>query len=374
MTYIPVLKPLLPTAEKLLPYLRRIDRTRLYSNSGPLCLELENRICALTNLPVGRAATASSGTSALVSAILAATGRARPGRQYAAIPSFTFSATASAVQQCGYEPLLCDIEQESWHLDPIKLADSSYVGQIGVVVPVAAFGRPIPQTRWRKFQAELGIPVVIDGAASFEGLMENPALNLGEIPVAVSFHATKTFSTGEGGAVICALPDTIYRVKKALNFGIEGKRDSSSASINGKMSEYHAAVGLAEADGWPQKVRMCERVLADYRASMRKAGLDKMLVVAPDIARCYVLLKSSCGDQARRIQERLREENIDWRLWYGGGIHQNTFFLGAQRESLRTTCTVAERVLGLPFAPDLSKSDIQRVVSAIAAVAAPRAL
>src|SRR5437764_1859360 len=87
---IPVLRPCLPSAERLLPYLRRIDATRLYTSWGPLALELEERLCRVFSLPHGGVVSASSGTSALTAAILTAAGRGAGGRRLATVPALTF--------------------------------------------------------------------------------------------------------------------------------------------------------------------------------------------------------------------------------------------------------------------------------------------
>src|SRR3954447_25841405 len=86
---IPVLRPRLPSAEQLLPYLRRIDATRIYTSWGPLALELEQHLCRRFSLPVGGVVSASSGTSALTAAILTAAGRAAGQRRIALVPAFT---------------------------------------------------------------------------------------------------------------------------------------------------------------------------------------------------------------------------------------------------------------------------------------------
>ena len=99
---IPVLRPRLPSAEQLLPYLRRIDATRIYTSWGPLALELEERLCRRFSLPVGGVVSASSGTSALTAAILTAAGRAAGRRRLAIVPALTFVATAAAAEACGY--------------------------------------------------------------------------------------------------------------------------------------------------------------------------------------------------------------------------------------------------------------------------------
>ena len=114
---VPVLRPLLPTADRLQPYLRRIDTSRVYTNHGPLVCELERRLAEHFTLPTGSVASASSGTIGLMGAILATAGRATPERPFALMPAFTFVATAVAAEQCGYRPYLADIDAETWMLD-----------------------------------------------------------------------------------------------------------------------------------------------------------------------------------------------------------------------------------------------------------------
>ena len=206
------------------------------------------------------------------------------------VPAYTFVATAAAVEQCGYRPYLADIDANSWLLDCETFIQHTLRDQIGLVVPVATFGSPVPQAPWQTFLEKTGIPVVIDGAASLAGVAENVGAFLGAIPVAISFHATKCFATGEGGAVASTDTNVVARAGQALNFGFFGSRDSCTSSTNGKMSEYHAAVGLAELDGWEEKL-MTFGVTADrYRRLMADAGLLDRLISVPDVAPNYVLL------------------------------------------------------------------------------------
>src|SRR5262249_20683819 len=143
--FVPVLRPGLPSAERLLPYLRRIDLARIYSNHGPLNSELELRLAGMLQLPAGGLVCASSGTTAVTGGILATAGRATPQRPLALLPAFTFVATAAAVEQCGYLAYLADVDAETWMIDPQPLAHHPHLDRIGLVVPVAPFGRPVPQ-------------------------------------------------------------------------------------------------------------------------------------------------------------------------------------------------------------------------------------
>ena len=359
---LPVFRPLLPSAEKLLPYLRRIDESRYYSNYGPLSLELESRLTELLQLPAGGLTCTSSGTVALIGAILGAAGPARHERRLALIPSFTFIATATAVERCGYQPYLVDVDDESWMLDPDRLRDHPQLGRVGLVIPVAPFGRPVPQLGWKQFRAATGISVVIDGAASFAGLAGTGTAFLGDIPVALSFHATKAFATGEGGAVATTDVALARRVGQALNFGVDAARNCVMASTNGKMSEYHAAVGLAELDEWPQKLGALRRVAERYRTLLEAADLGARIFVAPDVAPNYSLFRCRDVDEATATIGRLQGAGIGTRLWYGRGLGRQTYYLDLARDELAVTEHIASCLLGLPVAPDLRDADIAEVI------------
>ena len=363
---IPVLRPLLPSAERLLPYLRRIDRVRVYSNHGPLVEELERRLAAQLKLPEGGLMSAASGTAALTGAILATAGQAQPDRPLAVVPAFTFVATAAAVERCGYRAYLVDIDHDTWSLDPRSLAEHRDISRFGVVVPVAPFGRGVPQHPWDAFRRQTGIPVVIDGAASFEALEDHPGRFIGDIPVVLSFHATKSFATGEGGGVVVTDGDLARRVVQALNFGFFGSRDSQSPSLNGKMSEYHAAVGLAELDSWSAKRAALHSVADCYRVLMDRAGLQRCYLVWPDIASCYALFSCKDSFEAERVRSNLLRDRIDFRMWYGSGLHVQHQFADLPRDTLPNTKMIAPSLIGLPVAPDLPQAEISRIAASLA--------
>jgi dTDP-4-amino-4,6-dideoxygalactose transaminase len=362
---VPVLRPRLPSADRLLPYLRRIDAARVYSNWGPLSAELEARLAERLGLSAGGVVSAASGTAALAGAILATAGRATEARPLALLPAFTFIASAAAVEQCGYRPCLADVDAETWMLDPDRLAGLPDLDRVGVAVPVAAFGRPVPQEPWRRFRERTGIPVVVDGAAGFDRAVGSEGVVGGGAPVAFSFHATKAFATGEGGAVASTDPELAAATSQALNYGFRGTRESRSPSINGKMSEYHAAVGLAELDGWPDKLAALEGAGRRYRLAVGDEDLAARLVTAPEISASYVLLHCKSAEEARRVRAALARAGVDYRLWYGAGLHAHASFSGVRLEPLEVTDRLAERVIGLPLAPDLDEDAVGRVTAAL---------
>lgn len=366
VTEIPVMRPLLPTTDRIVPYLRKIDATRSYSNFGPLSDELEQRFEHELGMDSGSVVCTSSGTTAILAAILARTGSNREKR-FAAVPGFTFSATALAVEMAGFEPYIVDVDPASWLLDPQRLLSHVMRDQIGLVVPVATFGKPVQQAGWRHFEEETGIPVVIDGAASFALSSENPSEYFGEIPVALSFHATKSFGVGEGGAVAWSHQHAERLLIEAVNFGFFESRLSRVGGMNGKMSEYHAAVGLAELDCWTDKRELFGGVVEAYRVAARKYGLADRLIAYPDTDFCYPLFYCLTNAELRSVEDHLSAASIRTRLWYGGGLESHPHFSGAKRENLSVSTLLGSRLLGLPMAADMTDPEVGRVCETISA-------
>lgn len=354
------MRPRLPTAQQLLPYLERMDEDRWYANHGPLATEFRNRL--EERFYGHHVALASSGTAAITAAALVRAGRATPGRRRAIIPDFTFAATAHAVEACGYEPLLFPVNPETWQLDPSDVLAYADLDTVGLIVPVGAMGRPVPQADWIRVEETTGIPVVIDGAACFEGLDRDRSTFLGDIPVAVSFHATKTFATGEGGAVLCGTRQLADATEAALNFGFRDSRRSETAATNGKLSEYHAAVGLACLDVWPATQQAYAKQLDSYALALRDVVLGGRVHLGPPQASCYVHLELDDHLQCSEVAKHLALEQIETRSWYGVGLARHPYF---SRSSRHPTLGPTPALLGLPMAIDLSVADMYRIAPAV---------
>lgn len=362
---IPVYRPLLPPAKALLPYLAQADIERRYTNHGSLSQELTRRIAHAVSADAGNVCLAASGTAALTAAVLAVAGRATPDKPLAFCPAYTFVASALALELAGYTPVLLDVDADTWALTPSAAASRPLAG-VGVVVVTAPYGRAFDQDGWLRFSRETGIPVVIDGAAAFEAVCADPRAMLGGAPVVLSFHATKAFSTGEGGAVLCTDEDVVRRAAVALNFGFEGTRQCASTGFNGKLSEYHAAVGLAELDGWTARQAALRQVAHLYRDGALRHGLDDRIIVSPRIASCYALFQAATAAEAHAVELALQSDGLDCRRWYGAGVQGEPHFRNARCDALPTTLGLAPRLLGLPMAPDLRPGQVDRILAAVA--------
>lgn len=364
------MRPRLPGTASLLPYLREIERTRIYSNFGPLCRRFAARVEDALALPAGSVVPTGSGTGALCAAILAATARRRPERTLAVVPAMTFVATAIAAERCGLRPLLADVDGATWSLDAERLLGHPRLAEVAVVVPVAPYGRAVPQAPWRRFSEATGIPVVIDAAASFSVIEGDPGAHLGPVPTALSFHATKSLGIGEGGCVACTDPALAAAAACATNFGFFGSRDSIMPSLNSKMSEFHAAVGLAALEAWPLRCQSLMRVALAYGYALPAATPRVRLHAAPAIDMSYVLLECDGADLAAATVAALAECGIDTRFWYGAGVGAHRHFAGWHESPTPVADRLCACLVGLPCYDDLSNDDIRRICDTIRNVAA----
>jgi dTDP-4-amino-4,6-dideoxygalactose transaminase len=302
----------------------------------------------------------------LIGAILASAGMGRASRPLAMIPGLTFPATAAAAERCGYKPYFIDVDPKSWLLDPKTLVRHPRLQEVGVVIPVAVFGRPVLQEPWLHFMRATGIPVVVDGAASFRSVLVRPKDFLGPLPVAISFHATKSFGVGEGGCVVWSDPHADQRLCEALNFGFYNSRLSVAPSLNGKMSEYHAAVGLAELDNWPIKIEKYSHVVNRYRRAALDGILGPKLILYPDTDFIYPLVYCADHAESLRVREALTSQRIGFKFWYGAGMHEHPYYKNVPCDVLDVCSDLAHRLLALPMAPDLTDREVSKICRAVA--------
>ncbi|UOM37310.1 DegT/DnrJ/EryC1/StrS family aminotransferase [Acuticoccus sp. I52.16.1] len=361
-----VQSPRLPTAETLLPYLARIDETRWYSNRGELVQRLERRLNALFSGGASEATsllvTASTGSAAIEAAVLAAAGRATPERPLALMPSYTFVATALSVIRCGYRPYFVDVDPETWTLDPDAIAAHPHLAEAGLVMPVTAYGRVPDMRGWERVHAATGVPVVVDAAPAFEPFVRDPGLVSATVPAALSFHATKSFSTAEGGAVLWRDESRLFQVAQISCFGVTDQRLCLFEGFNGKLSEYHAAMGLACLDEWTRREDAYARIAAAYRGGDTAPDQAGTIVATPEVSAAYVILDSPNAAVSHLAEQRLAARGIGTRRWYGMGLHRQPAFADAPHDPLPVTEELTLRHLGLPAAIDLTDEDIAFVL------------
>lgn len=354
--HIPILRPKLPDADALQPWLRRMDAARWYTNNGPLEQEFRHRLSE--HFDGAATVTASSGTSAL-SLALKNVARNSPPNALVMIPAFTFIATALAVVQAGFVPWIVDVDEATWALKP-ELAQSlisKAPGELAAVVPVAPFGALADVAIWDDFTDRTSIPVVMDGAACFDSLRP------GTSPAIVSLHATKAFGVGEGGVVVTKDKKLAEAILWSSNFGFQGTRVSEIAGTNAKMSELMAAMGLAQFDRWPEVQRSLRNLAAAYCA--RFENMPGVSVAPGLMDGTPSTLNIQMSQPVDAVIENLARHNIEARQWWMKGLESHPSLDEFPRTPLPVTRALGETVLGLPLSVDMTEDDVEYVVNAL---------
>jgi dTDP-4-amino-4,6-dideoxygalactose transaminase len=354
---LPVMRPRQPSAQSLLPYLKRIDESRIYSNYGPLVVQFEHRLAAHFAVAEHAVTTVANATLGLVLALAAQD--ARPGT-LCLMPAWTFIASAQAALLAGLVPFFVDVDPSTWALDPHAITGiiERAPSEVGAVMPVAPFGRPIDVAAWDQFRSRTGLPVVIDAAAGFDSLTPT------KTPTVISLHATKVLGIGEGGFVICDDAPLIRKIRTRANFGFAGQREAVVPAMNAKLSEYHAAVGHAAMDEWRTTRADWMAVAARYRAHLGGSGgarLQDGFGASWVSSVCVVEVQSD----ADAVEKRLHTAGIETRRWWGGGAHTHRSTLHLPRTALSATESLARCTIAVPIFADMSDADIDRVVESI---------
>jgi dTDP-4-amino-4,6-dideoxygalactose transaminase len=350
---IPVARPRLPTTDEIAPYLHRIDKSRWYSNGGPLVQEFEERLANHFSEQTARVGTVANATTGMAVALMACQA---PRGTLCMVPAWTFAATAHAIQLAGLIPWIVDVSLTSWALEPVAAREllREAPGKVSAVIPVSPFGAPIDYSAWESFRDETGLAVVIDSAAAFDTVRPT------SVPAIVSLHATKILGIGEGGFVLITDSDFIEEIQKRTNFGFWNTRESTVPSLNGKISEYAAAVGLASLDSWKTIRTDFERVARAYRATLPDPVIQKDFG-----ARWVTSTVIVATDDADATERALSAGGISTRRWWGGGLHRHGAFEKFPRGETKNTNLLVDRVIGLPCWRDLPNETIGEVCAVV---------
>jgi len=371
MNRIPFLKPNLVTIDDAMPYLRRMEASRIYSNFGPLNTEFESRILQEYFGGGGAVTTVHNATVGLMLGIAAAR---RPGGRYAVMPSFTFAATPLAARWCGLEPYFVDIRPGDLcsDTDCIEQTVRQLGDEVGVVVPYATFGTACDLAYYDTLLAR-GVPVVVDAAASFGTRTERGQFGAGfRGSVVFSFHATKAFGIGEGGLVYSADPELLARIRQSSNFGFSEARAAEFTGLNGKLSEYAAAIGLATLDRFAVKSRVRQGIYANYQALMTERGMLArgwaLQQITGSVPHQFMGVLCPAGRSNEQYIRALEQRGIQARKYFSPACHEQPLFQGSPATSLAVTRDVSSRTLNLPLWEDLQPADVLRVVDALDAI------
>lgn len=376
MQRLPLIAPRPARLSEMTDELRAIEARGVYSNGGPVVRGFETAATAQLFGGQGDCLAVNNATLGLMLAIRHAAGPRAGSGALALVPAFTFAATAQAVQWAGLTPVLCDIDSEDWAMSAAAEAAAfdRYGDRIAVVVPYATFGAGIDLARYHAYDAR-GIGVVVDAAASL-GALDADGRSFGQglpFPVVYSMHATKVFSTSEGGLIHCGDADVIATLRSLSNFGFVRERSAEGPGLNAKLPEVLGALAMAKL-GELEGVAAHRAALDQaYRARLggfaREHGFEFQALRGsrPALQFQSLLLPRPFAGHRAAIIARLAEQGI-------GAGHYFSPHLGEQ-PWFRASCVIdgplpvadeiAGRILSLPVTDGMTRADVDTVCDAL---------
>ena len=242
---------------------------------------------------------------------------------------------------------------------------------IAVIVPYATFGNCIDLRRYERLSARTGIPVVIDGAASLGSLDgSGRAFGAGSpMPVVFSMHATKTFSTGEGGVIHCTDRELIQTLRVMGNFGFGIPRSATIPGLNSKLSEVGALLALAQLRDFDDVVLHRDRLARLYRSLLPGLVFQEIHGTRCAYQFMPVLLPPHLDGRRDLVIAELMAQGIGAAAYFAPHVAEQPFFLArGVSGDLSVTRRVSRRVLSLPLWDEMTGEIVAAVCDALLAI------
>lgn len=348
---ITVTKPFLPPQEDYQKYLDGIWKRQWLTNNGPLVNDLELKLKDFLNVP--HLLFMGNGTIALQIAI-----KALELKGEIITTPFSYVATASSIVWEGCTPIFVDIDPGSLNIDVRKI-ESAITKNTSAILATHVYGNPVDVDAIEKISKKHNLKVIYDAAHCFGTRYKGKSVyTYGDIST-TSFHATKLFHTIEGGAVFSGNPMLIKKMALMRNFGHSGVDDFAEVGINGKNSEFHAAMGLCVLGHIEAILRSRKDQAARYDYWLGRSALKKVSI-NPNADYNYAYYTVICPDEATTLKlfTTLEGNLIMPRRYFYPSLNSTTPYRSAP---LEVSDDIARRVLCLPVYYDLTMEEIDYI-------------
>lgn len=330
-----------------------LDR-RWFSNDGPFVKDFEARIASF--LGVSHCVAMCNATVALEIA-----NRAIGLRGEVIVPSFTFVATAHALQWQEITPIFADIDPVSHNIDP-KSIERLITPKTSGIIGVHLWGRGCDTDALEEIAHRRGLRVMYDASHGFGCSSNGKMLGTHGACEVFSFHATKFINCFEGGAVVTNDDALAEKMRLMRNFGFKGFDNVEYLGVNGKMNEACAAMGLTSLDAMDDIIAVNRRNYNAYRSGLQGLPGINLIYYNPDERNNYQYIvvevdPDVCPRNRDEIVETLHANNIIARKYFWPGCHRMEPYRSLQpnaRLLLPATEFVAGRVVVLPTGQEVS--------------------
>ena len=352
---INVTKTFFPPLEEYNQYVSKIWKNEWLTNRGELVLELEEKL--KDYLAVSNVLIMNNGTIPIQIALKIL------GNQGEIITTpFSYVATTSAIIWENCKPVFVDIHPEFLTIDETKI-EQAITSKTTAILATHVFGNPCNVEAIEKIAKKHNLKVIYDAAHAF-GVQYNgkSIFDFGDVSTC-SFHATKLFHTGEGGALFCSDEILRHKMYYSHNFGHDGPLNFHGLGINGKISELQAAMGLAVFPYMDKIIEDRKNVVDDYLHNLDFTKLKSIKIRENTKWNySYFPVIFSSEEKLLQVQKALNEEQIFPRRYFYPSLNTIPFVNG---ESMPVSESIASRVLCLPLYSGLEKEDVNRIIQLI---------
>ena len=349
---IPVTKPFLPPQEEYEKYLKGIWKRGWLTNMGPLASELEMTL--KRHLGLKHLLYVTNGTIALQMAI-----KALNLQGEIITTPFSFVATTSSIVWENCTPVFVDIDHQSLNIDPTKI-EEAITEKTTAILATHVYGNPCDVEAIEKIATKHNIKVIYDGAHAFGVQIKGKSIfEYGDISTC-SLHATKLYHSIEGGIIVTKCPEVLKKLAFIRNFGFNGQEAFAELGINGKNSEFHAAMGLANFSYLEQihekRKKLTERyneMLKNIKTSFPHWHQDGTMNYA------YYPIVFESEELTIKCFESLKANEIFARRYFYPSLAKVLPYLPTVE--MPVTEDIAKRVLCLPLYYDLSIEEVDLI-------------
>jgi dTDP-4-amino-4,6-dideoxygalactose transaminase len=365
---VPVARSIEPDRDRFVALFDRMCQSRRFSNFGPIHGALSEALCA--HLDASRIGLFSNATSALTLAM-----RALGVSGEVVTTPFSFAASAHSIVWAGAYPVFVDVDPIALTVDP-KRVEAAITAKTTAILAVHIYGRPCDVVALQDIADRYGLALIYDAAHAFDTRIDGqPIHRFGDATI-YSTHASKLFHTGEGGLIVANDPAVHERCVQLSNFGFDSNGEVRLSGFNAKMSELHAATGLAVMPQVAVERSARERLRKCYETSLAPIARIKPITIPANVRESlqYFAIRVDGSQWNRRDTAR----NYFHNCLVNHGINSRRYFYplctkfageaelnGRSADVLSSAVVAAEEVLCLPFHSAVQ----ERTVEAIAEIA-----
>ena len=353
-----ITKPFLPPLDDCLPALKDIWENKVLTNNGPYHKKFEIELAKYLEVPY--ISLINNATSGLMIALKVLD----LSKEIITTP-FSFIATSHVIKWNGLSPIFADTDNLIGNLLPNSVEKKINSNTTGILA-VHNYGIPGYLDEMDYLSKKYSLPIIYDAAPAMGVKLNNQTLlKYGDISV-VSFHATKVFTTFEGGAIITDSFETKKRIDRMRNFGIVNENTVSDLGINAKMNEFSAALGIIQLKYIDTIISHRKNIYELYKDGLSKNRFCNIIEIPKELdynyAYCPIIFEKGI-DARDEVYERLKKRNIFCRKYWFPLINEHNIYSSLKSGELKNSKELSQKILFLPIYPDLDKSIISIILT-----------